>query len=281
MMKRKEFLHLLGIGVILALLISVFLPVAPALAAARITLDPDKGRIGDEVEVTGMDFAPSDPVTPVYNYVDIYFTAVTTTGTAPTTTSDIDDEVKTYELLDDKVQVDDDGDFDLTFDVPDRLRDGTADTNIRGGIYYVCITYWGKDRIRAVAPFTITAGDISEFEPDSGPVGTEVDIAGQDFAERETISVKFDDKSINIASGDEETDSRGRFELSIVILASTAGDHTITVSDESLTDVEETFTVEPAITVKPGSVPPKKTAEVSGTYELRIKAPICHFFNGQ
>jgi len=132
--KRKRFLKLLGIGVILTVLVSVFLPVSPAFAAAGISIDPDEGRIGDEVEVEGVDFDPISSDAPVeYRYVDIYFTAKTTTGAAPSTSSDIDDEIRTYELLESGVDADIDGEFTFSFDVPDRLRDGSVDADVRGG----------------------------------------------------------------------------------------------------------------------------------------------------
>ena len=41
------------------------------------------------------------------------------------------------------------------------------------------------------------------------------------------------------------TDGSGDFDLTIIIPESTAGDHTVTISDESLTSVEQTFTVTP------------------------------------
>ncbi len=274
-MKRKRFLKLLGIGVILTVLVSVFLPVSPAFAAAGISIDPDEGRIGDEVEVEGVDFDPISSDAPVeYRYVDIYFTAKTTTGAAPSTSSDIDDEIRTYELLESGVDADIDGEFTFSFDVPDRLRDGSVDADVRGGSYYVCVTYEDDDRVRARAEFTVIAGEITEFDPDSGPVGTEVTLSGEDFAENETLTIMFDGSEMDIISGDDETDSSGDFDdATFIIPLSTAGEYTISVSDESLTqeallegsDEPPVFTVESSLDVSPVTGPPDDTATVSGT----------------
>lgn len=266
-MKRKRFLKLLGISVVLTLLVSIFLPVSPVFAAS-VTLDPDEGMVGDEIDIEGSGFSESDSDNDNYVYVDVYFTSGDEDGDKPTTSCDIDDEITTYELVDSGVDVDDDGEFDTSIDIPERLRDGSDDEDVSGGTYYICITYEDSDRVRAVRAFTVIAGEITDFDPDSGPVGTEVDVSGENFAEKEDLTIKFDDYDItdDIASGDAESDSSGDIEFSIIIPPSTAGKHTITVSDESMSEVEETFTVEPEITsVTPASAPPGDAVTVEGT----------------
>lgn len=262
-MKRKRFLRLLGIGVILSLLLTVFLPASPVFAARSITLDPNEGRIGDEVTVEGTGFPEPVDVdqNPINFYIDIYF--ATKDGTAVTTTDDIDDEVTTYKSVKTSFSIGTDGEFSTTFDVPPKVDN----TDVRGGTYYVCITEEDDPNILAVKAFTVIAGEITDFDPDSGPVGTEVDVAGENFAESEGLTIKYDNTDItdDIASGKAKTTSAGDIEFSFIVPPSTAGEHTVTVSDESLSEAEATFTVEPEISVTPGQAAPGKTAEVSGT----------------
>ena len=66
------------------------------------------------------------------------------------------------------------------------------------------LTYEDEEDVKAVAEFTVTAGEITDFDPDDGPVGTEVDITGDSFAEDEQITVEYDGDEIDIESGDDE-----------------------------------------------------------------------------
>ena len=260
-MKHAKLFRMLAIGVILSLLVAV-IPASPALAAREIDLEKDEGEIGEYIDVTGENWPPSDPGAdpPFYRYLDIYFTSE-----EASIGNDIDDDITIYELVEDKVQVDTDGEFESRFRVPDELQDGSPDEDVRGGTYYVCVTYWEAEDIKAVAEFTIAAGEITDFSPDSGPVGTEVEISGEDFADNEDIAIEYDGSDIDIDSGDDKTDSRGDFDCAIIVPPSTAGDHTVTISDETLTEVEETFTVEPEMSFTPAQAPPGDTVEVSGT----------------
>jgi len=77
--------------------------------------------------------------------------------------------------------------------------------------------------------------------------------------------VEYDGDEIDIESGDDETDRDGEFQCIIIIPESTAGEHTITVTDESDVQAEAEFTVEPEITVTPAAGSPGETATVEGT----------------
>jgi hypothetical protein len=259
--KHAKLFRMLATCVVLSLLV-VFVPASPALAAREIDLDKNEGDIGEYIDITGQNWPPSDPGAdpPFYRYLDIYFTSE-----EASIGNDIDDDISIYELVEDKVQVDTDGEFSARFRVPSSLTDGSPDEDVRGGTYYVCVTYWEEADIKAVAEFTITAGDITGFDPDSGPVGTEVDISGESFADREDITIEYDGDEIDIESGDTTTDTRGDFDCTIIIPPSAAGDHTVTIKDETLTEVEETFTVDPEMSFTPAQAPPGDTVEVSGT----------------
>jgi len=258
--KNIKILRALTIGVILSLLV-ILIPASPALAARSIDLDPEEGKIGDYIDITGEDWPPSDPGAdpPYYKYVDIYFAS-----DEAEIGDDIDDQVEVYELVEEEVQVDTNGDISDRFRVPDELTDGSPEEDVRGGTYYVCVTYWDEEDIKAVAEFTVIAGEITDFDPDEGPVGTLVDISGEGFGEKEDITIEYDGDELDV-EGDDAADSSGDFDCAIIIPRSTAGDHTLTVSDESLSEVEVVFTVEPEITISPTQAPPDDSVEVTGT----------------
>ncbi len=247
----SKLLRIVAIATILSLLV-VALPATPALAES-IDVDPEKGEIGDEVEVTGSGFNEED--SDGYNKrVDIYFTSEN---------GDIDDidDLDNYEKWSDSVGSNDK--FDKTITIPSVLRDGDDNEDVLGGDYYFYVTYIGDDDVQDVFDFTVIAAEM-ELSTDEGFVGDEVEITGKDFEDREDITVEYDGYDVDIESGDDETDSDGEFSLTIIVPESTAGDHTITVTaGDSETEVE--FTVEPQITVDPTSGAAGDVVTVKGT----------------
>lgn len=263
-MKRAKLLRMLAIGVVLSLLL-VLVPASPALAAREIDIDPNEGRIGDDVDIDGTDWPEPDPGAepPYYPEVDIYF--VYYAAGEVETGWNIGDEVESWERLFNDLEIEVDGEFSETFEVPDRLNDGDEDHDVRSGTYYICATMGDQDYIRTVVEFTVEGGELTDFSPTSGPVGTEVVISGENFGASEELTIEYDGTGISIESGDEDTDSRGDFDCVIVIPPSTAGDHTVTISDESLTELEQTFEVEPEMSFTPAHAPPDATFTVTGT----------------
>jgi hypothetical protein len=249
-MSYRRIFRIGAMAVLLSLLVMA-LPASPALAAEEISLDPDEGEIDERIDITGEDFDPD------YG-VDIYFSSEKADKG-----EDIDDEVENYELVK-STSVDEDGEFDTYFDVPDELTDGDEDEAVMSGTYYVYVTYQYYDNIEAVAEFTVIAEEI-DLDPDDGPVGTEVEVTGTDFTDNEEITVEYDGDEIDIESGDDETDRDGEFQCTIIIPESSAGEHTITVTDESDVEAEAEFTVEPEITVTPDAGAPGGTVTVEGT----------------
>lgn len=239
--------------------IPTLIPATPTLAAERITLDPDEGRVDDRVDIEGQDFEPSDPPD-YYSEVDIYFSS-----DEADENDDIDDEVTAYEKVKTSYDVDEYGDFDTYFDVPDELTDGDDEEVVSPGTYYVYVTYRGDDNIEAVADFTVVEVQIT-LGPNQGPMDSSVGITGRNFAERKDITVEYDNQEVDIESGDDETASDGTFYCTILIPESTAGAHTITVTDRSGYTAEATFTVKPEITVNPwtGAVGDSLTVTGSG-----------------
>jgi len=252
----------IGATTLVVSLLVIALSASPALAySEEIELDPEEGEIGDEIDITGNDFDES------YYYsssdYEDYYVAIYFFREEAEAGDDIDD-VENYEILDSSEHIDGDGEFDISFDVPDQLTDGEDDEDVYSGTYYVAVTYKGDDEIVAIAEFTVLGAEI-EVDPDDGPVGTEVEITGIDFADDEDITIEYDGDDVDIESGDDATDSRGRFKCTIVIPESTADEHTITVTDDSGVEAEAEFTVEPEIAVEPDRAAPGDSVMVAGT----------------
>jgi len=252
-MRYTKVLRIFSIAVILSLLLAA----APVMAEDRyIDVSPEEGKIGDRIEIGGEGFNVSTDTAD--KYASIYFSS-----DEASTLPDIDDEVTHYEILKEGVWLDEEGAFETTFTVPDELSDGDDEEDVELGTYYVYVCHYGYDRIRAIAEFTVIGGEI-EIDPESGPVGTEVEITGTEFGDEKDITVEYDGDEVDIESGDDETDDDGEFYSYIIVPESTTGDHTITVI-VSGGEVEVEFTVEPEIFLSPVSGEPGEEVDVSGT----------------
>lgn len=257
-MKSNRFAGILVLAVILALL-GAAVPAAPALAVVNeyLSLDPDEGEIDEDVDVYG------------YNYtagaaVYLYFS-----GEDADVGDDIDD-LGAYEKVATATAGAEgslyrEGVINTSFDVPDELTDGSDDETVRGGTYYVYATYYIEGDIEAIDTFTVIGTGEITLDPDEGAVGTEVEIEGEGFAGGEEITVEYAGDEVDIESGDEETDSDGEFSCTVIIPESTKGKHTVTVTDESGSEAEADFTVEPGIVLTPASGAAGTGITVSGT----------------
>ena len=265
-MKYKKMFRVLASAIILALLMAV-IPATPTLAVERdIVLSSSSGQIGDEITVTGIDWQPSTDDPEVERRVTIYFA-----GDEVAKGKYIDTHVDTYSKISGDPQVgyadeDGEGEFTSTFIVPSQLLNGTDDEDVTFGTYYIYITKISSTYIYAVAEFTVAGGEIT-ITPAHGIVGTEVEISGIDFGNREDIYIEYDGEDIRIESGDDETDRDGEFADSLIIIPeSTAGAHTITViGDESETQVTAAFTVEPQMSISSTSGSSGTELTVTGT----------------
>ena len=243
-MKNRGILRAIVIVTALALLI-LTIPVSTVFAGS-ITIDPDKGPPGTQITVTGTGFASG-------SLLDLRFDAASQgfIQLAGATTT-----------------------FTRTIAVPASKVPGT---------YLVQIFDWSGEVavLQDTEIFTVTGIAEITIDPDEGPVGTEVVIQGEGFDNKEDIIVQFDGDEVDIEDGDDSTDSDGEFFDTIIIVPkSTAGKHTITVTgDDSGTEAEAEFTVEPAITVDPKSGSAGIKLTVSGTGFGR-RADIIISFNG-
>lgn len=236
-------------------LLFLAIPATTVLAAASITLSPTEGEIGTPVTITGSGFTASTVETP--QRVVIYFS-----DENASVGKDIGDDVLNYEYLT-YTLVNTAGGFSASPEVPEALTDGDEDKDVASGTYYFYVTYYGEYRIVARATFNVIVPGIS-LSPAKGVVGTSVKITGTDFEGSKSIIINYDDKKIDIASGNNKTNSAGGFSCNIVIPGSTAGKHTITVKID-VDEAKAEFTVEPKITISPTSGIINDSVKVTGT----------------
>jgi len=249
-MKVSKIGRVLALSVVLTLLIPL-LP-TPAHAAGYLLVFPQKGRIGDYIEITGSSFNKNDSV-------DIYLSS------QEAKTGDfIDDDVTAYEHLF-NVTTDDFGSFEQTyaFYLPDILNDGEYVEDVHGGDYYICAVYYRSNKIVAVAEFTVLNGEIS-LDSDEDIVGAEVEISGIGLRPDQAITIEYDGNAIPISSGDSQTDENGDFTCTVIIPESPAGSHFVTAVDESGNTPETEFTVIPMITINPTEQLTGGEVQVSG-----------------
>ena len=262
-MKSVNMLRLIGLVVVIAMLAMA----APVTALTRfIDLSPEEGTVGSKVVAVGEGFNKSTETTD--RYAIIYFSSEEATSV-----DDIDSDVTVYEIVKDGLYLNEDGEFEEEFTVPAKLNDGEDEDDyedVVAGTYYVYVCHYINTdppsvatRIRAVAEFTVIGGEVT-IDPEEGPVGSEIEITGTEFADREDVTISYDDEEIDIESGDDETDSSGEFICTVFIPESTAGTHTILVTVGS-SEAEVEFTVEPEVILDPTSGEAGAEISASGT----------------
>ncbi len=254
-MKYIKTFRILAVALTLALLVAT-LPATPVLAAGEyLDITQSKGKIGDRIDVWG-DYFPADQRLSIYLSDETAYVG-----------DRIDYEVPDYEQVVPSVYATVLGQLNADFYIPRELSDGDdPDTKVRAGSYHVYITYYGLKSIVAYDTFTVESTGEIIIDPEEGTVGTDVEITGEGYDDREDITVEYDGDEVDIESGDDRTDSSGDFECIILIPESTTGDHTITViGEDSEIEVEAEFTVEPKITIAPESGTVGDTVTVSGT----------------
>ncbi len=113
-MKYTKFLRIFSSALILSLLM-VAIPATPALAFDYdFEIDPDQGEIDDRIDITGEDWPESTDEDE--EWTEVYFSE-----DEADTGDSIDIEVENYETVK-TVSIDDDGEFDTYFTVPDEYR---------------------------------------------------------------------------------------------------------------------------------------------------------------
>lgn len=270
-MKTLKILSVAGLVFSLCLLVQ---PEHSAVAQGEreVYVFPSEGTIGDTIRVSGKGFNKST------EYTDKYATVIFSSEEA-TTDDDIDDDVTVYELVAEGVWLNENGEFDVSFDVPAELNDGEDEETVHVGTYYLYVCHYMVNvlatRISAVAEFDVILGNIT-IKPDRGTVGTSVEIIGTDFFSDEDIAINYDEIDLDIDSGDTKTDSSGEFTTYVTIPKSTAGIHHVTVIQLE-NEVVADFSVEPDVTVNPTSGEPDTRVTILGTGFSRRENVVIYF----
>jgi len=270
-MKTLKILSVAGLVFSLCLLVQ---PEHSAVAQGEreVYVFPSEGTIGDTIRVAVKGFNKST------EDADKYATVIFSSEKA-TTDDDIDSDVTKYELVAEGVWLNENGEFDVSFDVPAELNDGVDEETVHVGTYYIYVCHYMVNvlapRIRAVIEFDVILGNIT-IKPDKGTVGTSVEIIGTDFFSDEDIAINYDEIDLDIDSGDTKTDSSGEFTAYITIPKSTAGIHHVTVIQLENEVVAE-FSVEPDVTINPTSGESDTRVTILGTGFGRRENVVIYF----
>ena len=116
-MRYARILRIFNLGVILCLL-ALVIPAAPVLAASSISLNPEEGRIGDDITVSGIGFPASSNANPD-RHVDLYFSSDVASPGAY-----IGSQITTYEKFVGFAPIDELGEFQKAFEVPAEMTTG-------------------------------------------------------------------------------------------------------------------------------------------------------------
>lgn len=270
-MKTLKILSVAGLVFSLCLLVQ---PEHSAVAQGEreVYVFPSEGTIGDTIRVAVKGFNKST------EDADKYATVIFSSEKA-TTDDDIGSDVTKYELVAEGIWLNENGEFDVSFDVPAELNDGVDEETVHVGTYYIYVCHYMVNvlapRIRAVIEFDVILGNIT-IKPDKGTVGTSVEIIGTDFFSDEDIAINYDEIDLDIDSGDTKTDSSGEFTAYITIPKSTAGIHHVTVIQLENEVVAE-FSVEPDVTINPTSGESDTRVTILGTGFGRRENVVIYF----
>jgi len=183
--------------VVIVCLVALAFPATPTQAqGAEINLSPTSGVPGTEVTVYGDNFTANE-------WVDIYYCQTTACPTS----------ARTWVA---EAETDDDGDFRVTFTVPESYK----------GAHEVR-AYIGAS-LQATGGFTVKPGLTAN--PEEGPVGTNVTVEGYGFTEgEEGIELRYylDGSTSQAVAADIKADGNGSWEKSFQIPPSSKGSHRI------------------------------------------------------
>ena len=275
-MKFKKTFRLLSTALLISLL-ALIVPAKPALAVGVIQLSVYQGSVGQEISITGTGFTANDPAT---LGVNIIFSKSNPPITIAYT-------IHIHELLK-TVPLDINGSFTSTFKVPANLTGANPAEAVTDGTYYVLVTYYypppavpnyGPNVIDSVS-FTVTTPAVTA-DPLNGQVGSAVKINGTGFSPGQTISLEYDGQAI-ASTGTTATTATGAFsDATIIIPPGVTGEHTIKVTDASLSSSAETkFTVNPSIKLSPRLGTASTSVSVSGS-GFAAATEVVLYFDGQ
>ncbi len=220
--------------------VAIALPAAPAQAdgtGASIILSPSSGVPGDDLTVYGSNFTPGE-------YVDVYYDV------------NGDGNFAADEWVDDAI-VGGDRHFQATFQVPESCE----------GTHMVLAQEASTSAYRDEKPFTVKPG--LTVNPEKGPVGTNVTVTGQGFAQNEQniqvryyLGTDYDTVLQNI-----KADANGSWQKTFMVPSSAQGDHRIDARGDSSSFYQvkdATFAVTPTISLAESSGSPGENITMTG-----------------
>ena len=251
-MKYRKVTTILVSTISLILLAATISTPSYAEEGIALTLDPAEGKVGEQIDIDGYGFTED-------SQLYIYFSS-----NELDVGDHIENRLTAYEGVG-TVDNDERGEFvsPRSFEIPELIDDGEDSLEVLNGIYHFYAIYRGGEYIIAETDFTVTMGEI-EVMPEEGIPGAEVTIAGEKMRSSQDIIVKFDTEELDIISGETVTNENGSFQCAVIIPEGTAGEHTITVIDESGNKPAADFMVEPAITLDTSQQTIDGTVDIEG-----------------
>ena len=101
-----------------------------------------------------------------------------------------------------------------------------------------------------------------ELSPTSGAIDTDITVQGTGFSANQPITISYDGTKVSTGTA---TDSKGYFTAGFKIPKSTAGDHTVTVTDAKASVFSASLSVESTPPPTPRTISPEAGAELGST----------------
>jgi hypothetical protein len=228
-MKRSKLLIVMSLAMILSIL-AISIP-ATSVMAAGLTIDPDSGPPGTTITLRGSG----------YSSTDTYSVRRSKEPDEPGHTSDADTATVTSGSFNGE------GEFSRTYLMPSLPR----------GEYFFFLKVGGvivdTDSFTVMPKVTIGSS--------IGKVGDTISIGGKGFRESTTISIYFNNNVIKQPN----TDSNGTFSTSFTVPEAAQGEQAIKCKDSMGYADEDTFTINPKLTVDQSNTSVGSQVTVSGT----------------
>ena len=128
-MKLFKRLSVAGMVFFLCLLVKTDYSVI-AQEEREVLVLPSEGTVGDTIRVVGKGFNKSTGDFEAY-------AAIILSSEEATTDDDIDSDVTVYEFVAEGVLLNENGEFDISFELPAELNDGADKETVHVGTYYV------------------------------------------------------------------------------------------------------------------------------------------------
>lgn len=157
------------------------MPAASVLAAEEVKLLPDRGAVGDTIDLTGTGF--KSYTADVYFYFSAQPAAVY---------ERLDDGVNVYKLIK-KARSDSNGNIKTQFQIPGLIDEGTVGAfeepvKVTTGTYYIFAAYADSDQIQVVAPFIVRGLTLNA---DSALPGDTLTVSGIGFTRNVNVALTF------------------------------------------------------------------------------------------